>query len=108
MAVVLGCWCLIVLPVCDRVQSIGAVLWLCRCWVCILDKLLLDILEHVNIHVPLCIIPIEGDATVEVDFPIINNVVGFCLEGSKEMFEIVLTNVFDTKVINAKVETNGA
>ncbi len=73
-------------------------LWLCRCWVCVLDKLLSDILGYVNIHVPLCIIPIEGDATVEVPFPIFNDVEGFCLEGSKEMFEIVLTNVFDAKV----------
>ncbi len=108
MAVVLRCWCLIVLPICDRVWSIGAVLWFCRCWVCISDKLLPDILGHVNIHILLCIIPIEGDATVEVAFPIFNNVVSFCLKGSKEMFEIVLTNVFDAKVINAKVEPNGA
>ncbi len=99
---------MIVLPVCDRVWSIGAVLQLCRCWVCILDKLLLDILGHVNIHIPLCIIAIEGVATVEGAFPIFKDVVGFCLEGSKEMFEIVLTNVFDTKVIDAKVEPNEA
>ncbi len=105
---ILRCWCLIVLPVCDRVQSIGAVLWLCRCWVSISDKLLPDILGHVNIHVPLCIIPINGDATIEVAFPIFNNFVGFCSEGSKEMFEIVLTNVFDAKVINAKVEPTRA
>jgi hypothetical protein len=50
----------------------------------------------------------QGDATVEVAFPIFNDVVGFCLEGSKKMFEIVLTNVFDAKVIDAKVEPNGA
>ncbi len=73
-----------------------------------MDKLLPDILGHVNIHVLLCIIPIKGDATEEVAFPIFNNVVGFCSEGSKEMFEIVLTNVFDAKVINAKVEPSGA
>ena len=83
-------------------------LWLCRCWVCVSDKLLPDILGHVNIHIPLCIILIEGDATVEVAFPIFKDVVGFCLEGSKEMFEIVLTNVFDAKVINALVEPNRA
>jgi hypothetical protein len=108
VVVILWCWCLIVLPVCDRVQGIGTVLWLCWCWVCVLDKLLLDILGHVNIHVPLCIIPIKGDATVEVAFPIFNDIVGFCLEGRKEMFEIVLTNVFDSKVIDAKVESNKA
>ncbi len=82
-------------------------LWLCRRWVCVSDKLLLDILGHVNIHIPLCIIPIEGDATVEVAFPIFNNVVGFCLEGSKEMFKIIITNIFDAKVIDAKIEPNG-
>jgi hypothetical protein len=107
-AVVLWCWCLIVLPICDRVWSIGAVLWLCWCWVCVLDKLLSDILGHVNIHVPLCIIPIKGDATVEVAFPIFNNVVGFCSEGSNEMFETTITNIFDAKVIEAKIEPNGA
>ncbi len=88
--------------------EVWAVLWLCRCWVCVSDKLLPDILGHVNIHVPLCIIPIGGDDTVEVVFPIFNNVVGFCLEGSKEMFEIIITIIFDTKVINAKIEPNGA
>ncbi len=71
-------------------------------------QLLPDILGHVNIHLPLCMIPIEGDATVEVAFPIFNNVIGFCSEGSKEMFEIVLTKVFDAKVINIKVEPNRA
>ncbi len=69
-----------------------------------LDKLLPDILGHVNIHVPLCIIPIEGDATVEVAFPIFHDVIGFCLEGSKEMFEIILTNTFDAKLIDTNVE----
>ncbi len=83
-------------------------LWLHRNWVCVSGKLLLDILGHVNIHVLLCIIPFEGDATVEVTFPIFNNVIGFCLEGSKEMFEIIITNIFDAKVINAKIEPNGA
>jgi hypothetical protein len=99
--------CLIVLPICGRVRSIGAVLWLCRCWVCISDKLLPDLLGHVNIHIPLCIIPIKGDATVEVAFSIFNDVVSFCEEESKKMFEIVLTNAFDAKVIDAKVEPNG-
>jgi hypothetical protein len=108
VAVVLRCWCLIVLLVCDRVWSIGAVLWLHRCWVCISDKLLPYILGHVNIHVPLCIILIEGDATVEVAFPIFNNVIGVSLEGSKEMVEIILADIFDAKVINAMVEPNKA
>jgi hypothetical protein len=73
-----------------------------------MDKLLPDILGHVNIHVPLCIIPIEGDATVEVAFPIFHYVVGFCLERSKEMFEIILTKIFDANVIDTKVEPNRA
>ncbi len=51
-------------------------LWLRRCWVCVLDKLMPDILGHVNIQVPLCIIPIKGDATVEVAFPNFHDVVG--------------------------------
>ena len=43
----------------------------------------------------LIVVPCNRDTTIEIALPILNNFVGFCPKGSKEVLEVFVTNMFD-------------
>jgi hypothetical protein len=74
-------------------------------------QLLLDVAGHGDVHVLMChvigVVPVEGDSTVEAAVPICRDCVVFieCVDDVVCMFSV---DVFHTKVVDHKNETNGA
>jgi hypothetical protein len=44
---------------------------------------------------------------IEIALPIFDNLIRFHPNGSKEVLEVIITNVFDAEVVHAQVEPDG-
>ncbi len=63
--------------------------------------------RHGNVYQTSAIFPLEIDAAVEIAGPILNNFLCFSVYSRKEVLEILIANVFDTKVVNAQIKPDG-
>jgi hypothetical protein len=66
------------------------------------------IFGHGEFNILLFVVPFRIDATVEVAYAVFDNFICFFAKGVIEVLEVVFTNVFNSKVVNSKVEPDGA
>jgi hypothetical protein len=60
--------------------------------------------RHGNVHPTFAVVPLEIDAAVEIASPIHNNFVRISAYCRKEVLEILVADVFDTKVVSAQIK----
>ncbi len=103
------CWTrsLIVLAIIYRIGRKGTILWFQRGNVGIPCELLHYIFRHREVNILLLVVPFKVDAAVEVAYAVFDNFICFFAKGIVEVLEVVFTNVFDSKVVNSKVEPDG-
>ncbi len=71
-------------------------------------ELLHYIFGHGEVNILLLVVPFKVNAAVEVAYAVFGNFTCFFAKGIVEMLEVVFTNVFDSKVVDSKVEPDGA
>ncbi len=77
-------------------------------WRMVIPGEVLDCIDgHGNVYPTFTVVQLEIDATVEVASPILNNFICFSAWRRKEVFEILVANVFDTKVVVAQIKPDG-
>ena len=70
-------------------------------------KRVLDILKHGEVDQPRGVVPMEVNPKVEFVAPIMLNGIEL-LQRPHEVFGMLLENIFDAKIINAKSKRDGA
>jgi hypothetical protein len=103
------CWIrsLIVLVVIDRIGRKRTMLWFQRGNVGVPCELLHDIFGHGEVNILLLVVPFMVDAAGEVAYVVFNNIMCFFAKGITEVLEVVFTDIFDSKVVDSKVEPDG-
>jgi hypothetical protein len=82
-------------------MSIWTMLQFQRGWMIVTCEVFDCMHRHCNVYPLLIVVPLQIDATVEVTSSIFNNVIGLSAQGSKEVFEFFITNIFYSKVMDA-------
>ncbi len=82
-------------------------LWFQRGNVGIPCELLHYIVGHGEVNILLLVVPFKVNATVEVPYAVFDNFICFFAKGIVEVLEVVVTDMFDSKVVDSKVEPDG-
>jgi hypothetical protein len=65
------------------------------------------IFGHGEVDILLLVVPFKADAAVEVAYAVFINFICFFAKGIVEVLEVVFTDVFDSEVVDSKVEPDG-